>query len=84
MALSILPVGNEGFPHDPQQRGYCVVYREGAANRCPGCGRSHWHIGRVSAECGFCATALPLASATARGTGTWNRRQNRLPLSEAA
>ena len=27
----------------------------------PGCGRTHWIIGRISAECAFCATALPLA-----------------------
>ena len=29
-------------------------------NHCPGCGRSHWYVGRLSAECGFCGTALPL------------------------
>ena len=28
---------------------------------CPGCGRTHWIVGRVLAECGFCATALPLS-----------------------
>ena len=84
MALSILALGNEGFAHDPQNRGYCVVYREDEVNHCPGCGRTHWYVGRVSAECGFCATALPLASATARGTGTWNRRQKRTDFSEAA
>lgn len=46
---------------NPAVRGYQAVYRSGESNRCPGCGRSHWHVGRVSAECGFCATALPLA-----------------------
>lgn len=40
-------------------RGYAVLYRPGL--HCPGCGRSHWHVGRVTAECAFCATALPLA-----------------------
>jgi hypothetical protein len=49
--------------HDPQGRGYHAVYREDETNHCPGCGRTHWIIGRVSAECAFCATALPLASA---------------------
>ena len=73
MALSILPLGNEGFAHDPQNRGYCVVYREDAVNHCPGCGRTHWYVGRVSAECGFCGTALPLAAATAlSGIGAFN------------
>lgn len=45
---------------DPAGRGYHAVYREGHVNHCPGCGRTHWLIGRVSAECAFCATALPL------------------------
>ena len=27
----------------------------------PGCGRTHWHIGRIMAECAFCSTALPLS-----------------------
>jgi hypothetical protein len=42
-------------------RGYLPSYRSDEINRCPGCGRTHWHIGRVLAECAFCATALPLA-----------------------
>jgi PilZ domain len=45
------------------KRGHHIVYRANAANHCPGCGRSHWYIGRVSAECGFCGTAIPLAEA---------------------
>ncbi|HWU91940.1 MAG TPA: hypothetical protein VN106_01685 [Sphingomicrobium sp.] len=47
----------------PRERGYYVVYREHEVNHCPGCGRTHWLIGRMSAECAFCATALPLAEA---------------------
>ena len=43
------------------KRGHHIVYRANAANHCPGCGRSHWYIGRVSAECGFCGTAVLLA-----------------------
>jgi hypothetical protein len=43
------------------KRGHHIVYRANAANHCPGCGRSHWLIGRVTAECGFCGTAVPLA-----------------------
>jgi hypothetical protein len=45
------------------QRGHHIVYRINADNHCPGCGRSHWYIGRISAECGFCGTAIPLAEA---------------------
>jgi hypothetical protein len=43
------------------KRGHHIVYRANEANHCPGCGRSQWYIGRVSAECGFCGTAVPLA-----------------------
>lgn len=56
-----------GLFYDPARRGYAAVYRENELNHCPGCGRTHWHIGRTTAECGFCATALPLASATSQG-----------------
>ena len=44
-------------------RGHHIVYRANADNHCPGCGRSQWFIGRISAECGFCGTAVPLAEA---------------------
>lgn len=54
-------------PREPMQplaaRGYSVSYIMGEVNRCPGCGRSHWHIGRVTAECAFCYTAVPLREA---------------------
>lgn len=39
-------------------RGYGPTYRSGST-WCPGCGRSHWIVGRLLAECAFCATALP-------------------------
>lgn len=45
----------------PYERGYHAVYREHEVNHCPGCGRTHWYVGRTLAECGFCATALPLS-----------------------
>ena len=61
------------FPHKPDMRGYHVLYRENEVNHCPGCGRTHWYIGRISAECGFCGTALPLAEATAPGNGGFSR-----------
>ncbi|WP_448664423.1 hypothetical protein ACG3SL_07025 [Sphingomonas sp. CJ20] len=37
-----------------------VAYRPHEANHCPGCGQSHWMVGRTTAECAFCGTALPL------------------------
>ncbi len=73
-----------GFAARLARRGHHIVYRVNEANRCPGCGRSHWYVGRVSAECGFCATALPLVAATSRGNGTHSRGHRPLVLSEAA
>lgn len=60
--------------HDPAARGYHVAYRADQVNHCPGCGRSHWHIGRVSAECGFCGTALPLTDRMTVGAGLFRPR----------
>ena len=57
-------VQSKGYPHDPARRGYGIVYRRDETNHCPGCGRTHWYVGRVSAECGFCSTALPLGRPT--------------------
>ena len=85
MLVSIFGKSGEGFPHDPSRRGYHVVYREGEANRCPGCGRSHWYVGRLTAECGFCGTALPLADAGTWGVGLVRRgRPPREDLADAA
>jgi hypothetical protein len=41
-------------------RGYGILFRSDQVNHCPGCGKSHWHVGRLLAECAFCATAVPL------------------------
>lgn len=45
---------------DPVARGYAIVYHPASVNHCPGCGHSNWHVGRFTAECAFCETALPL------------------------
>lgn len=45
------------------QRGYHIFYRDEETNHCPGCGRTNWYVGRMMAECAFCATALPLEGA---------------------
>ena len=31
--------------------------------RCPECRKSHWHIGRFSAECAFCGFVMQLEEA---------------------
>jgi hypothetical protein len=46
------------------KRGHHIVYRASEPNHCPGCGRSQWYVGRISAECSFCGTAVPLAEAS--------------------
>ncbi|HKC02961.1 MAG TPA: hypothetical protein VKC17_06630 [Sphingomicrobium sp.] len=61
----------------PYERGYHAVYREHGVNHCPGCGRTHWIIGRMSAECAFCATALPLAEASMRSGPVIIQHKNR-------
>lgn len=46
-----------------KDRGYCMTYHPWEINRCPGCGGAQWYVGRMSAECGFCATVLMFAAA---------------------
>lgn len=55
------------FQQNQASRGYHAVYRPNQINHCPGCGRTHWYVGRMLAECGFCATALPLVEAVSGG-----------------
>ncbi len=67
MTMSTIPTLSDlRMTHDPAARGYHAVYREHQVNHCPGCGRTHWLVGRMSAECAICATALPLAGARLR------------------
>jgi hypothetical protein len=47
-------------------RAIVPLYHQDTVNHCPACGRTHWHIGRSTAECAFCATALPLAMVAAQ------------------
>jgi hypothetical protein len=70
--------------YNPALRGYHAVYRENAVNHCPGCGRTHWLIGRLLAECGFCGTALPLSESYARGTPAPAIRHGRKAVDRAA
>ena len=68
----------------PQERGYHVVYRDHETNHCPGCGRCQWLIGRLMAECAFCATALPLESGLMMGNQTVRHtRRNNLAQDQA-
>ena len=76
MSVSIFGKRGKTFADDLVRRGYHVAYREDQVNHCPGCGRSHWYIGRLSAECGFCGTALPLTETMTLGAGLFRTRQS--------
>lgn len=62
---------------EPPRRGYHVTYRADGSNICPGCGRRHWWVGRLSAECAFCTTALPIEGNARFGPGTFTRKGTR-------
>jgi hypothetical protein len=75
------------LPFNPNARGYHAVYRESEVNHCPGCGRTHWIIGRMLAECAFCSTALPLQEAVRHGPAPtpvfWRSRPDYAQLNAA-
>ncbi|WP_448658215.1 hypothetical protein ACPVPU_12175 [Sphingomonas sp. CJ99] len=52
-----------------EQGGYRITYHADEPNHCPGCGNSHWLVGRITAECAHCATAIPLAGGSQSGAG---------------
>lgn len=56
------------------ESGYRVTFHLNERNVFPGCGRSHWLVGRMTAECAFCATALPLDGGGSFGTGLFTTR----------
>ena len=83
--LSSIEAGRSTF--NPNARGYHAVYHDGEVNHCPGCGRTHWIIGRLSAECAFCSTALPLKFALSSGPSAapvfWRSRSDYAELNAA-
>jgi hypothetical protein len=79
MATSILEARGGCIVPKAAERGYHIVYREEQANYCPGCGHTHWYVGRTMAECAFCATALPLESTALVAGGQIVRTIRRTP-----
>ncbi|TKD50814.1 hypothetical protein [Sphingomonas baiyangensis] len=75
-----------GFAHSfrPAEHGYRIAYRLQETNHCPGCGRSHWHVGRMTAECAYCATALPIRTNQTMGEGLFRSMPVRTPATLAA
>ena len=82
MGVVVFERTGEPIPEALARRGHHIVYRANEENRCPACGRCNWHIGRMSAECGFCGCAVPLAEARfdgerTRAAGADKRRHER-------
>lgn len=42
-----------------------------AGCHCPGCGQRQWWVGRATADCAVCATALIIALETTEGDHQW-------------
>ncbi len=74
MSARAAPASKKKFALDLSARGYQVLFWRGEVNRCPGCGQSQWYVGRVSAECGICGTALPMNEAHHAGFDPAGRR----------
>lgn len=65
--MSHILVHERAFPLPRMnEMGFRPFYYRNSVNHCPGCGQAQWYIGRVSAECAFCATALPLQEIVSR------------------
>ena len=77
MATNVLEARGGSLIPPIAQRGYHIFYRADEANHCPGCGRTHWYVGRMTAECAFCGTALPLESAPMAAGGQMVRTVHR-------
>ena len=78
MLTQIIQNCGEHFAHDPAVRGFNIVYRGNQVNHCPGCGRSHWYVGRLLAECGFCGTAIPLGEVSMQSGAGGHSRNRRV------
>ncbi|MFC0588327.1 PilZ domain-containing protein [Novosphingobium aquiterrae] len=66
----------------PSARGYQVLFHTDTVNRCPGCAGTNWLVGRITAECARCGTALPLAEAAQMGLDPVGHRQVALHMVE--
>lgn len=67
MTLHIAPDAFSGQPAQPAApRGFMPLYHADHVNHCPGCNGRNWNIGRFSAECAQCETAIPLAFVAAQ------------------
>jgi hypothetical protein len=78
MLSSILELSRQSWTQERVLGGLQLLYHPGELNRCPGCGRTNWYVGRTLAECGFCGTAMALADTGLTGIGMVDRPRHRL------
>jgi hypothetical protein len=57
-----------------------LAYRLSETNHCPDCGQAQWFVGRLSAECAFCQTALPISGVHLLASGVTRTSPGRLLL----
>lgn len=74
-AHSFLATSRRRFGLDVSTRGYQVLFHAEETNRCPGCGHAQWLVGRITAECCVCGTAIPLAEAERSDTSPKSARK---------
>lgn len=72
------------FQLDLTARGYQVLFRPDEVNRCPGCTKVQWLVGRTTAECAVCGTALSIAEAQLGGHNPAGQRAVALHIVAAA
>jgi hypothetical protein len=70
----MMPSPCRSFRLDLAVRGYQVLYHRDGTNHCPGCGKVQWSVGRITAECVLCGTALPLAESELGGFSPGGQR----------
>lgn len=61
--LKLIPGGGKPAPVKARPVAFGFVYpryRLNQVNHCPGCDRSQWWVFRLTAQCAFCDTALPI------------------------
>jgi hypothetical protein len=73
----VIPLHGDRTAVQVATRGYAIIYREDQPNFCPGCSRSHWYIGRMTAECAYCGTAVPLRDLSLQATSGGHSRNRK-------
>lgn len=82
--MNMMSSQRRSFKLDLAVRGYQVLYHRDGTNHCPGCGKVQWSVGRVTAECVLCGTALPLAESELGGFNPGGQRPVALHVVDGA